>query len=146
MGGHDGAYKGRVHVFVPFIGSKSTFHRHGNNDVMMYMNSTGPELSYCLLICGIGAIQNIWCGGPKGLLQISAHFVAFYPILHPEPGAWEHVPLHVWKSIEATPEDDTQDDVEEKVDICALWACRRNTSTCRILYMPQTYFVYHLLR
>ena len=33
VGGHDGAYKGRVHVIVPFIGRKSG-NRHANSHTM----------------------------------------------------------------------------------------------------------------
>ena len=56
--------------------------------------------------------------------SIGAHFVALYPILHPQAG-----PLpSVWtvgtcspsclEEHEATVEDDTQDDVGEEFDIC----------------------------
>ena len=53
VGGHDGAYKGRIHVFVPFIGRKNA-----NNVTMTCTGGIGHTLSSCLLGCGIGA----WLG------------------------------------------------------------------------------------
>ena len=36
------------------LAGRMTLHRQGNNQIMMCMDGTGPELSNCLLICGIG--------------------------------------------------------------------------------------------
>ena len=36
------------------LAGRMTLYRHGNNHIMMCMDGTGPELSNCLLICGIG--------------------------------------------------------------------------------------------
>ena len=57
VGGHDGAYKGRVHVIVPFIGRKNGI-LTANIVIMMYMGGTAHALSNSLLACGIGA----WLG------------------------------------------------------------------------------------
>ena len=66
--------------------------------------------------------------------SIGVPFVALYPILHPEAGPLPSVwtmgtcSPHVWRSTEATVEKDTQDDVGEEVDICAL-CCQKHTTT-----------------
>ena len=61
VGGHDGAYKGRIHVIVPFIGRKNgtlTAHQQCYNDVHGWFWARIEQLSSCLLACGIGA----WLG------------------------------------------------------------------------------------
>ena len=50
VGGHDGAYKGKIHVIVPFIGRK--------NGTLMCMGGIGHTLSICLDTCGI----RVWLG------------------------------------------------------------------------------------
>ena len=55
VGGHDGAYKGRIHVIVPFIGRKNgTLIAPANNLTMTCTRQKGHALSCRLLGCGIG--------------------------------------------------------------------------------------------
>ena len=129
------------------LARRTTLYRHGNTHIMMCMDGTGPKLSNCLLICGIGGlIRNIWRGGPNELHQsvrILLHLTQFCTrrqVHYPQYGPSEHVPPHVWKSTEATVEDDTQDDVGEEVDICAL-CCQKHTTTecgeCHLHYCAE---------
>ena len=56
VGGHDGAYKGRIHVIVPFIGRNNgtlTARQQCYNDVHGWYRARS-----CLLGCGIG----VWLG------------------------------------------------------------------------------------
>ena len=68
-----------------------------------------------------GLIEIIWCGGPNKVHQsvhILLHFTQFCirrQVCHFPYGLWDHVPPHVWKSIEATVDDATQ---EDEVDMC----------------------------
>ena len=52
------AYKGWVHVIVPFMGRQNDTLRADNNHTMMHMDSAGYGLSDRLLICGI----EVWWG------------------------------------------------------------------------------------
>ena len=51
VGGHDGAYKGRNHVIVPFIGRKNGTLTAANNVTMTCTGGIGHALSSCLLGC-----------------------------------------------------------------------------------------------
>ena len=55
VGGHDGAYKGRIHVIVPFMGRKNG--QPANNVTMTCTGSIGHTLSSCLLGC-----VGVWLG------------------------------------------------------------------------------------
>ena len=55
VGGHDGAYKGPIHVIVPFIGRKNgtlTARQQCYNVTMRCTGGIGHALSSCLLGCG----------------------------------------------------------------------------------------------
>ena len=88
VGGHDGAYKGWIHVIVPFIGRKNgTLIAPANNVTMTCTGRIGHALSSRLLGCGIG----VWLG-TSGVAAPMRHFVAFYALLHfqasPSPPLW----------------------------------------------------------
>ena len=132
VGGHDGAYKGRSHVIVPFIGGKNdtlSARQQSYNDVHGWYPARIEQLFAHLWHWGL--IRNIWLGGPNEshqsvrILLPFTQFCILRQVRYPPYGPWKHVPPHVWKSTEATVEDDTQDDVGEEdvgeeVDICAL--------------------------
>ena len=87
MGGHDGAYKGRVHVIVPFIGWKNdtlSAHQRSYNDAHGWYQARIEQLFAHLWHWGL--IRNIWRGGPSELHQSVRIFFALNPILHPEVG------------------------------------------------------------
>ena len=135
VGGHDGAYKCRVHVIVPFIGRKNDTllaWQQSYNDVHGWYRARIEQPFAHLWHWGL--IRNIWCGGPNELYQsvcILLHFTQFCirrQVRYPPYGPWEHVPPHVRKSTEATVVDDTQNDVGDEVDICAL-CCQKHTTT-----------------
>ena len=54
VGGHDGAYKGVCMSLCRSLAGRMTLYWHGNNHIIMCMDGTGPQLSNCLLLCGIG--------------------------------------------------------------------------------------------
>ena len=51
VGGHDGAYKGRVHVIVPFVGRKNG-NSHANNVLVLRV----PGLDEGVMFGGTGQI------------------------------------------------------------------------------------------
>ena len=79
--GHDGAYKGRIHVMVPFMGRKNgalIARQQSYNDVHGWYRHA---LSSSLLACGIGAwlgtcgvAAPISCTGQSILCCILRHF------------------------------------------------------------------------
>ena len=81
VGGHDGAYKGRIHVIVPFIGRKNgtlTARQQGYNDVHGWYRARIERLFARLWHWGL--VRNIWRGGPNELHQsvrILLHFTQF---------------------------------------------------------------------
>ena len=54
VGGHDGAYKGRIHVHVPFIGRKNRTLMARSSCTIMCMGGIWHARSICLDSCGIG--------------------------------------------------------------------------------------------
>ena len=147
VGGHDGAYKGRLHVIVPFIGRKNdglTARPQCYNDVHGWYQARIEQLFAHLWHWGL--VRNIWCGGPNELHQfvrVLWHFTQFCirrQVRYPPYGPWEHVPPHVWKSAEELVEAATQDDVGEEVDVCAL-CCHKHTATvcgeCHLNYCAE---------
>ena len=98
VGGHDGAYKGRIHVIVPFIGRKNgtlTARQQCYNDVHGRYRAHIEQLFARLWHWGL--VRNIWRGGPNELHQsvrILLHFAQFCirrQVRHPPYGPWEHV-------------------------------------------------------
>ena len=68
VGGHDGAYKGRIHVIVPFIGRKNgtlTARQQSINDVHGWYRARIEQLFARLWHWGL--VRNIWRGGPNEL-------------------------------------------------------------------------------
>ena len=136
-----------MHVIVPFIGQTIdtlSARQQSYNDVHGWYRARIEQLFAHLWHWGL--IRNIWVGGPNKLhqsLRILLHFTQFFirrQVHYPLNGPWEHVPPHVWKSNEATVEDDTQYDVGEEVDICAL-CCQQHTTTecgeCHLNYCAE---------
>ena len=81
VGGHDGAYKGRIHVIVPFIGRKNgtlTARQQCYNDVRGWYRAHIEQLFARLWHWGL--VRNMWRGGPNQLHQlvrILLHFTQF---------------------------------------------------------------------
>ena len=103
VGGHDGAYKGRIHVIVPFIGRKNgtlTARQQCYNDVHGWYRAHIEQLFARLWHWG--PVRNIWRGGPNELhqsIRILLHFTQFCiqrQVRHPPYGPREHVPPQVW--------------------------------------------------
>ena len=70
VGGHDGAYKGRVHVILPFIGRKTgilTAWQQSYNDVHEWYRACIEPLFGQLWHWGL--FRNIWRGSPNDLRQ-----------------------------------------------------------------------------
>ena len=82
VGSHDGAYNGRTHVIVPFIGRKNgtlTTRQQCYNDVHGWYRAHFEQLFARLWHWGL--VGNIWRGGPNELHQsfrILLHFTQFY--------------------------------------------------------------------
>ena len=97
VGGHDGAYKGRVHVTVLFIGRRNdtlSARQQSYNDVHGWYRARIEQLVAHLRHWGL--IRNIWCGCPNELHQsvrILLHFTQFciqrQDCVLPY-GPWEH--------------------------------------------------------
>ena len=92
VGGHDGAYKGRIHFIVPFIGRKNgtlTARQQSYNDVHGWYRARIEQLFARLWHWGL--VRNIWRGGPNELHQsvrILLHFTQFCirrQVRHPPP-------------------------------------------------------------
>ena len=84
VGGHDGAYKGQIHVIVPFIGRKNgtlTSRQQSYNDVHGWRACIEHLFGQ---LWHLGLVRNIWRGGPDELQPVCACFVAFHAILHSE--------------------------------------------------------------
>ena len=132
VGGHDGAYKGRIHVIVPFIGRKNgtlTARQQGYNDVHGWYRARIEQLFARLWHWGL--VRNIWRGGPNELHQsvrILLHFTQFCirrQVRHPPYGPWEHVPPQVWT--DQSNSAATQDEAEDEAEVCVLCCQRRST-------------------
>ena len=132
VGGHDGAYKGRIHVIVPFIGRKNgtlTARQQGYNDVHGWYRARIEQLFARLWHWGL--VRNIWRGGPNELHQsvrILLHFIQFCirrQVRHPPYGPWKHVPPQVWT--DQSNSAATQDKAEDEAEVCVLCCQRRST-------------------
>ena len=132
VGGHDGAYRGRIHVIVPFIGRKNgplTARQQCYNDVHGRYRARIEQLFARLWHWGL--VRNIWRGGPNELHQavrILLHFTQFCirrQVRHPPYGLWEHVPPHVWTD-QSNPAA-TQDEAEDEAEVCVLRCQKRST-------------------
>ena len=103
VGGHDGAYEGRIHVIVPFIGRKNgtlTARQQSYNDVHGWYRARIEQLFARFWHWGL--VKNIWRGGPNELHQsvrILLQFTQFCisrHVRHPPYRPWAHVPPHAW--------------------------------------------------
>ena len=130
--GHDGAYKGRIHVIVPFIGTKNgtlTARQQCYNDVHGWFRARIEQPFARLWHWGL--VRNIWRGGPNELHQsvrILLHFTQFCirrQVRHPPYGPWEHVLPHVWT--DQSNSAATQDEAENEAKVCVLCCPRRST-------------------
>ena len=128
VGGHDGAYKGRIHVIVPFIGRKNgtlTARQQSYNDVHGWYRARLEQLFAPFWHRGL--VRNIWRGGPNEFqsVRILLHFTQFCirrQVRHPHYGPWEHVLPHVWtdQSYSAA----TQDEAEDEAEVCVCCVVR----------------------
>ena len=85
VGSHDGAYKGRIHVIVPFNGRKNgtlAARQQCYNVVPWWYRAHIEQLFARLWHWGLG--RNNRRGGPNEFTSVSPYFVAFYTALHPE--------------------------------------------------------------
>ena len=128
----DGAYKGRIHVIVPFIGRKNgtlTARQQCYNDVHGWYRARIEQLFARLWHWGL--VRNIWRGRPNELHQsvrILLHFTQFCirrQVRHPPYGPWEHVPPQVWT--DQSNSAATQDEAKDEAEVCVLCCQRRST-------------------
>ena len=82
VGGHDGAFKGRIMSLCHSLEERMELSRPGNSCTMMCMDGIGHALSICLDSCGIG----VWLGTFGVAAPVRVCFVAFHAILHSEAG------------------------------------------------------------
>ena len=131
VGAHDGAYKGRIHVIVPFIGRKNgtlTTCQQCYNGVHGWYRARIEQLFARLWHWGL--VRNIWRGGPNELQQsvrILLHFTQFCiqrQVRHPPYGPWEHVPPQIWT--DQSNSAATQDEAEDEAEVCVLCCQRRS--------------------
>ena len=133
VGGHDGAYKGRLHVIAPFIGRGGlSVRQECYNTVHGWYRARVEQLFARLWHWGL--VRNIWRGGPDDLHQqvrILLHFTQFCTsrqVRYAPYGPWDHVPPHVWATDGPTNED--ADPEGEPPQVCALCCQKRPTAPC----------------
>ena len=127
VGGHDGAYKGRVHVIVPFIGRKNgslTSCQTCYNDVHGWYRRRIEQLfaRFGAWLGTFGVAAPVSCTSPSIYYCIFLNFVfggrSHGPMVYGEGGPphrpWDHVPPRVWtaESNSAATEDEGEDEVE----------------------------------
>ena len=135
VGGHDGAYKGRLNVIAPFIGRKNLSDRQQcYNDVHGFYRSRIEQVFGHLWHWGL--VRNIWRGGANELHQfvrILLHFTQFRirrQFRYAPYGPWDHVPPHVWTTDDQD-DDNCVIDVDNDVpDVCVLCCHKRKTTAC----------------
>ena len=120
VGGHDGAYKGQIHVIAPFIGRKNGT-LIACHLTMTCTGGIGHALSSCFLGCGIGvwlgtsgvAAHLATCTSQSVFCCILRNFAFACKSVTPPYGPREHVPPHVWtdQSNSAAPQDEAEDEV-----------------------------------
>ena len=134
LGGQDGAYKGRIHVIVPFIGRKNgtlTARQQSYNDVHGWYRARIEQLFARLWHWGL--FWNIWRGDPNELHQsvrILLHFTRFcirrqvrYPPLL-DHGSMSRLMFGLTKATRPP-----QDEAEDEVEVCVLCCHKRSTIT-----------------
>ena len=95
VGGHDGAYKGQIHVIVPFIGRKNGTLTARQQSYMHGWYRAHIEQPFARL-WHWGLVRNMWRGGPNELHQsvhILLHFTQFCICRqgrHPPPPPMDH--------------------------------------------------------
>ena len=130
VGAHDGAYKGRLHSHVPFIGRKTlTMRQKTYNDVHGYYRARVEHLFAHLWSWRV--VRDIWLGSHQDLhanTRILLHFSQFMlrrQKRYQPYGPWEHIPSSIWTEEEA-PEVDEE---EEDTFLCQVCG-KRDTSEC----------------
>ena len=130
VGAHDGAYKGRLHSHVPFIGRKTlTMRQKTYNDVHGYYRAWVEHLFAHLWSWRV--VHDIWLGSHQDLhanTRILLHFSQFMlrrQKRYQPYGPWEHIPSSIWTEEEA-PEVDEE---EEDTFLCQVCG-KRDTSEC----------------
>ena len=130
VGVHDGAYKGRLHSHVPFIGRKTlTMRQKTYNDVHGYYRARVEHLFAHLWSWRV--VRDIWLGSHQDLhanTRILLHFSQFMlrrQKRYQPYGPWEHIPSSIWTEEEA-PEVDEE---EEDTFLCQVCG-KRDTSEC----------------
>ena len=115
IGAHDGAYKGRLHTAVPYIGRKTlTDDQQEYNDVHGFYRARVGHLFARLWQWRI--VCNVWTRTATelhGHVRILLHLTQFCIRRHTryQPyGPWPHVPKSVWAQEEATVVEEENDD------------------------------------
>ena len=125
VGLHDGAYKGRIHVVIPFVGRGSlTARQESYNSVHGWYRARVEHVFAHLWHWGI--IRHIWNGSPDTLHQtvrILLHTTQFClnrKLQYPPYGPWEHIPKGIWPDQPlATPESEVDGpDVAAACQLC----------------------------
>ena len=101
VGLHDGAYKGCIHIVVPFWGSrKLTDRQQQHNDVHSWYGARVEHIFAQLWQWKV--VRNVWQGGEQELhetMRVLLHMEQFVNNrkLRYEPyGPWPHVPEGLW--------------------------------------------------
>ena len=146
---HDGAYKGRLHSHVFFIGRKTlTMRQKTYNDVHGYYRAR-PEDLFAHLWCW-RVVCDIWLGSHQDLhantrilLHVSKFMLRRQKRYQPY-GSWEHIPSSIWTEEEAPNVDEEEEDTflcqvcgtrdTLECSTCDLYLCRgcMDEHTCDI--------------
>ena len=115
IGAHDGAYKGRLHTAVPYIGRKTlTDDQQEYNDVHGFYRARVEHLFARLWQWRI--VRNVWTRSATelhGHVRILLHLTQFCirrQTRYQPYGPWPHVPESVWAQEEATVVEEENDD------------------------------------
>ena len=115
IGAHDGAYKGRLHTAVPYIGRKTlTDDQQEYNDVHGFYRARVEHLFARLWQWRI--VRNVWTRSATelhGHVRILLHLTQFCirrQTRYQPYGPWPHVPESVWAQEEATAVEEENDD------------------------------------
>ena len=115
IGAHDGAYKGRLHTAVPYIGRKTlTDDQQEYNDVHGFYCARVEHLFARLWQWRI--VRNVWTRSATelhGHVRILLHLTQFCirrQTRYQPYGPWPHVPESVWAQEEATVVEEENDD------------------------------------
>ena len=115
IGAHDGAYKGRLHTVVPYIGRKTlTDDQQEYNDVHGFYRARVEHIFARLWQWRI--VRNVWTrsatelhGHVRILLSLTQFCIRRQTRYQPY-GPWPHVPESVWVQEEATVVEEENDD------------------------------------